>query len=177
MLLCASSDVRLPSPCYGGNTPMGCSDSPWDNFAPSLVLIREIMRINRVEFIHCKSFLHRDIKPDNFLMSLGRCANQVYAIDFGLAKKYRDSSTHRHIPYRENKNLTGTARYASMNPSLMEHKRSGLIWISSSPASPSNEGSVTLKNISLSRASLALLKEGFLLELLFLKTIKDGNQA
>lgn len=54
---------------------------------------------------------------------------------------------------------------------------SGLIWISSSPASPSNEGSVTLKNISLSRASLALLKEGFLLELLFLKTIKDGNQA
>ncbi|CAI9301750.1 unnamed protein product [Lactuca saligna] len=64
-----------------------------------------------------------DIKPDNFLMSLGRCANQVHAIDFGLAKKYRDSSTHRHIPYRENKNLTGTARYASMNPSLMEHKR------------------------------------------------------
>nr|KAJ0204656.1 hypothetical protein LSAT_V11C500274230 [Lactuca sativa] len=45
MLLCASSDVRLPSPCYGGNTPMGCSDSPWDNFAPSLVLIRAIMRV------------------------------------------------------------------------------------------------------------------------------------
>ncbi|EPS61015.1 hypothetical protein M569_13784, partial [Genlisea aurea] len=65
-----------------------------------------------------KSFLHRDIKPDNFLMGLGRRANQVYAIDFGLAKKYRDSSTHQHIPYRENKNLTGTARYASMNTHL-----------------------------------------------------------
>ncbi|KAK9066120.1 hypothetical protein SSX86_015522 [Deinandra increscens subsp. villosa] len=75
-------------------------------------------QINRVEFIHCKSFLHRDIKPDNFLMGLGRRANQVYAIDFGLAKKYRDSSTHQHIPYRENKNLTGTARYASMNTHL-----------------------------------------------------------
>ncbi|XWS70026.1 hypothetical protein CRYUN_Cryun03dG0013600 [Craigia yunnanensis] len=51
-------------------------------------------------------------------MGLGRRANQVYIIDFGLAKKYRDSSTHQHIPYRENKNLTGTARYASMNTHL-----------------------------------------------------------
>ncbi|KAJ6942330.1 casein kinase 1-like protein 2 [Populus alba x Populus x berolinensis] len=51
-------------------------------------------------------------------MGLGRRANQVYAIDFGLAKKYRDTSTHQHIPYRENKNLTGTARYASMNTHL-----------------------------------------------------------
>ncbi|KAK1414235.1 hypothetical protein QVD17_29977 [Tagetes erecta] len=82
------------------------------------VLMLADQMINRVEFIHLKSFLHRDIKPDNFLMGLGRRANQVYAIDFGLAKKYRDSSTHQHIPYRENKNLTGTARYASMNTHL-----------------------------------------------------------
>ncbi|KAI5415210.1 Casein kinase 1-like protein 1, variant 2 [Lathyrus oleraceus] len=82
------------------------------------VLMLADQMINRVEFIHTKSFLHRDIKPDNFLMGLGRRANQVYAIDFGLAKKYRDSSTHQHIPYRENKNLTGTARYASTNTHL-----------------------------------------------------------
>ncbi|KAK4764140.1 hypothetical protein SAY87_013578 [Trapa incisa] len=79
------------------------------------VLMLADQMINRIEFIHSKSFLHRDIKPDNFLMGLGRRANQVYIIDFGLAKKYRDTSTHQHIPYRENKNLTGTARYASMN--------------------------------------------------------------
>ncbi|PSS18075.1 Casein kinase 1-like protein [Actinidia chinensis var. chinensis] len=82
------------------------------------VLMLADQMINRVEFVHSKSFLHRDIKPDNFLMGLGRRANQVYAIDFGLAKKYRDSSNHQHIPYRENKNLTGTARYASMNTHL-----------------------------------------------------------
>ncbi|KAE8674345.1 Casein kinase I isoform delta-like [Hibiscus syriacus] len=136
-----------------------------------------IKLINRVEFVHSKSFLHRDIKPDNFIMGLGRRANQVYMIGFGLAKKYRNSS-HHHIPYstryvpdtgtarvrtedlphggvrlntfrdvlgtacdyhmcplsailngsdecnidrdhlRENKNLTGTARYASMNTHL-----------------------------------------------------------
>ncbi|KAJ6863015.1 hypothetical protein NC652_039779 [Populus alba x Populus x berolinensis] len=42
----------------------------------------------------------------------------VYIIDFGLAKRYRDATTNRHIPYRENKNLTGTARYASCNTHL-----------------------------------------------------------
>ncbi|CAN4084793.1 unnamed protein product [Withania somnifera] len=82
------------------------------------VLMLADQMINRIEFVHSKSFLHRDIKPDNFLMGLGRRANQVYIIDFGLAKKYRDNSSHQHIPYRENKNLTGTARYASMNTHL-----------------------------------------------------------
>ncbi|CAK8564029.1 unnamed protein product [Lathyrus sativus] len=82
------------------------------------VLMLADQMISRVEFIHAKSFLHGDIKPDNFLMGLGKRANKVFAIDFGLAMKYRDISTHRHIPYRENRNLTGTARYASMNTHL-----------------------------------------------------------
>ncbi|KAG8729995.1 serine/threonine protein kinase, partial [Ceratobasidium sp. 414] len=47
-------------------------------------------------------------------MGIGKRGNQVNVIDFGLAKKYRDPKTHPHIPYRENKNLTGTARYTSI---------------------------------------------------------------
>ncbi|KAL1790628.1 casein kinase I isoform X1, partial [Sigmodon hispidus] len=54
----------------------------------------------------------------NFLMGLGKKDNLVYIIDFGLAKKYRDARTHQPIPYRENKNLTGTARYVSINTHL-----------------------------------------------------------
>jgi len=51
-------------------------------------------------------------------MGLGSKGNVVYLIDFGLAKRYRDARTHQHIPFRSNKNLTGTARYASVNTHL-----------------------------------------------------------
>ena len=76
------------------------------------------LQISRIEYIHKKNFLHRDIKPENFLMGLGENGNLVYTVDFGLAKKFRDPKTHQHIPYRFNKNLTGTARYASINTHL-----------------------------------------------------------
>lgn len=87
-------------------------------FSIKTVLLLADQMISRIEYVHSKNFIHRDIKPDNFLMGLARKGNLVYIIDFGLAKKYRDPRTHQHIPYRENKNLTGTARYASINTHL-----------------------------------------------------------
>ena len=71
--------------------------------------------ISRLESMHNNNFIHRDMKPDNFLMGLKNKAGVVYLIDFGLSKRYRDPKTGQHIPYRDGKSLTGTARYASVN--------------------------------------------------------------
>jgi len=51
-------------------------------------------------------------------MGVAKKLHMVHIIDFGLSKKYRDPKTLQHIPYRTNKNLTGTARYASLNTHL-----------------------------------------------------------
>lgn len=87
-------------------------------FTMKTVLMLADQMIGRIEYVHSKNFIHRDIKPDNFIMGIGRHCNKLFVIDFGLAKKYRDTHSRQHIPYREDKNLTGTARYASINAHL-----------------------------------------------------------
>ncbi|BES96179.1 casein kinase [Nesidiocoris tenuis] len=88
------------------------------SFTIKTVLMLADQMVGRIEYIHSRSFIHRDIKPDNFLMGIGPHCNKLFLIDFGLAKKFRDNRTRCHIPYREDKNLTGTARYASINAHL-----------------------------------------------------------
>ncbi|KAJ3012167.1 hypothetical protein NUW54_g1946 [Trametes sanguinea] len=77
-------------------------------------------RVTRVQSIHEKSLIYRDIKPDNFLIGVPgtKNANVIHIIDFGMAKHYRDPKTKVHIPYRERKSLSGTARYMSINTHL-----------------------------------------------------------
>ncbi|OHT04236.1 hypothetical protein TRFO_28350 [Tritrichomonas foetus] len=83
-------------------------------FSLKTVLMLADQMISCLEFFHQKNFLHRDIKPDNFVLGLGSNSNQVFIIDYGLAKRYRDQRNHLHVPFSTGKSLTGTARYASV---------------------------------------------------------------
>ena len=74
-----------------------------------------IQMLDRLEFIHSKNIIHRDIKPDNFVLGLDNKSHIIYILDFGLSKKFRSSRTHQHIKFSVNKKLIGTARYASIN--------------------------------------------------------------
>ena len=74
-----------------------------------------VQMIDRIEFVHSRKIIHRDIKPDNFVMGRGSKSHIVYILDFGLSKKYWSVSHKCHLPFIKGKKLTGTARYASIN--------------------------------------------------------------
>ena len=73
--------------------------------------------LQRVEAVHGRHLILRDIKPANFVMG-SDTSETVFCIDFGLSKRYRNPHTLAHIPHRVGKSLTGTPRYASINNHL-----------------------------------------------------------
>ncbi|KAG1467659.1 hypothetical protein G6F56_004286 [Rhizopus delemar] len=89
-------------------------------FSIKTVTTLAIQMITLLESIHRSGLIFRDIKPDNFLLGKpgSQYENDVYIIDFGMAKLYKHPRTHQHISYREGKSLTGTARYMSINTHL-----------------------------------------------------------
>ncbi|KAL9940030.1 hypothetical protein V8E36_000735 [Tilletia maclaganii] len=129
-----SGSVGIPQAYYFGNESLH-SILVIDLLGPSLedlfdmcgrkfsiktVVMCAKQMITRAQTIHEKSLIYRDIKPDNFLIGRPNTtnANLIHIVDFGMAKQYRDPKTKQHIPYRERKSLSGTARYMSINTHL-----------------------------------------------------------
>lgn len=87
-------------------------------FSLKTVAMLGLQVIDRLRHVHEHNYVHRDVKPDNFLIGKQNSTDGtdkiVYVIDLGLCKRYRDGKTHTHIPYRDKKRLTGTPRYASI---------------------------------------------------------------
>ena len=84
-------------------------------FSLKTVCVLGIEMIKRIQFIHQKYYIHRDIKPDNFMTGRGENEKSIYIIDFGLAKKYYSVSKAQHIKFCTGKHLIGTARYCARN--------------------------------------------------------------
>jgi len=84
-------------------------------FSLKTVCVLGIEMINRIQYIHSKHYIHRDIKPDNFMTGRGTNEKKIYIIDFGLAKKFYSVSKGQHIKFITGKHLIGTARYCGRN--------------------------------------------------------------
>merc|ERR1719410_382571 len=101
---------------------LGPSISDLYNFCERAFSIQTVAQIaiqiiTRLEAIHSRGIVHRDIKPDNFLIGIKDKVNVIHLIDYGLAKRFR--SNYHHLPQETNPNpkdsMTGTTRYGSLN--------------------------------------------------------------
>ena len=71
--------------------------------------------ISRIETFHSKTFIHRDCKPENFLIGTGKKSHTLFMIDFGLSKRYRCPKTGDHVENAQRNMFAGTVRYSSYN--------------------------------------------------------------
>ena len=82
-------------------------------FSLSLILQIGIQIIILLKRIHERGLIHRDIKPDNFLLGLHNQSKQINIIDFGFCKSY--ITNEKHNPIKKTNNLIGSISYASIN--------------------------------------------------------------
>ena len=89
---------------------------PFSVFYNNISLIHLLfLQLSCLESLHSRNYIHRDVKPANFMTGAGELSNQVFLIDFGLAQLFRDPSTRRHVPFMSGLKTVGTIAFTSIN--------------------------------------------------------------
>ena len=83
-------------------------------FSLKTSLMIMIQCLERIKSLHDKGIIHRDMKPENFVIGRKNKERTIYLIDFGLSKKYINDNNN-HISMKKDRNIIGTVRYISMN--------------------------------------------------------------
>ena len=83
-------------------------------FSLNEICLIGIQCIERLEWIHSKCYVHRNIKPENFVIGLDD-PHVIYLQNFYLCQKYKSSKTNQHIKLEFTKEIVGTERYGSIN--------------------------------------------------------------
>lgn len=117
-LITTKQDKTMIMDLLGPNLETIMKKMPNEKFSMKTSLMIALQIITRLIDLHTKGFLHRDMKPENFVIGQKGKERIIYLIDFGLSKKFINEKTFEHIPFRDKRAVLGTVRYISMNTHL-----------------------------------------------------------
>lgn len=86
-------------------------------FSLKTIILLATQMITRLEFVHSRGLINKDIKPNNMLMGLGDKKDVLHMIDFGLAQAYVDKNG-QHYPMSTGLEFVGTYQYGSLHAHL-----------------------------------------------------------
>ena len=117
-LINTKQDRTLIMDFLGPNLETIMNKMPNQKFTMKTALMITEQIIQRLKDLHSKFLLHRDMKPENFVIGQKGKERTIFLIDFGLSRKYINERTLEHIPLKDKRPILGTVRYISINTHL-----------------------------------------------------------